>query len=305
MRYSYAVATPDQRIVLELHGSKARRGVELEGLEGFIDQFRRALREFERSQSARDEEIGRSGQPGTRTRRATGFRLVDFKTGSGLATIEPSEAPEDEDRLLDQEPPSLRNLRLLMDSVKEAKPLSRPVIQALDGACKALGEGGRFGARRQTETRVPFFVDGETIQKLEAVDESDPPARSMAVHGRLHLLEFEQPMRAEVRAADGVNWACTYDEELEPRVVSLAKSNVRAKGVGRKTGPKSGTMQLERIDPLPEIDQASLFTVETIPTQELQREQGVVRPQGLATLQDPDWVDDDASREYLAILDEP
>jgi hypothetical protein len=298
------VATSDQRIVLELHGSKARRGVELDGLEGFIEHFRRALREFERSLSAHDEEIGRSGQPGTRTRRTTGFRLVEFKTGSGLATIEPSDVAGDEDRLLEQEPPSLRNLRLLMDSIKESKPLSPPVIQSLDGACKALGDEGHFGTRRPTEEKVPFFVDEETLQKLEAAVDPDPPARDVTVHGRLHLLEFEQPMRAEVRAADGVNWACTYDEELEPRVVGLAKSNVRAVGVGRRVGPKSGTMQLQRIDPLPETEQTSLFTVETIPTRELQKEQGVVQPQGLATLQDPDWVDDEASREYLAILDE-
>jgi hypothetical protein len=61
-------------------------------------------------------------------------------------------------------------------------------------------------------------------------------------------------------------------------------------------------MELREIEPLPKYEQTPLFTREAIPTGELERAQGVTRSQGLAALQDPEWVDDDASREYLSIV---
>lgn len=304
MGYSYTVANPDHQVVLELYGEKASRGVELDSLEGFIEHFRRALREYERWTTAHEEEIGRSGQPKARTKRSTGFRLVFFKTGSGLATLEPTEAVEEDERLVAQEPPSLRNLRSLMEAVAEARPLSPPVVQSLAGARKSLGSEGRFGTRLPHQDDEPFYVDAAAIARLEEAVQPEPEIEDLTVVGKLHLLEFEEPMRVEVRAGNGINWACTYGSELKPLVLSLSESNVRAHGEGRKTGPKSGTMELRGIEPLPEPEQTELFTVEQVPTASLERAQGITRPQGLAALQDPQWVDDEASREYLALVED-
>jgi len=105
IRYTGTVEASGQRITLELHGSKAEGGVELDGLEGFIDQFRRALREFERTLSAREHEVGRTGQPGGRTRAATGFRLVHFRVENpGVAELEPLELTDPERQLVAAEP---------------------------------------------------------------------------------------------------------------------------------------------------------------------------------------------------------
>jgi len=299
------VATSDQRIVLKLHGAKAKRGVELDGLEGFIESFRRALREFERSLSAREGELGRSGQPGTRSRAATGFRLVGFEIGSGKATLEPLEANSDESQLLTEDPASSRNLRMLLESARDGAPLAPQVIQSLDGARKALGEDGRFGARFSDQKHVQFYVDSEAIRKLESAGRPETEAREMTVSGRLHLIEVEEPGRVEIRAVDGVNWACVYDPSLKPAVLRLVESLVRVRGVGRRTAYNRGSLELLEIEPLPKFEQTPLFTREAIPTSELERQQGITRPQGLAALQDPEWVDDEASREYLSmVLDE-
>lgn len=298
------MAPSDYRVVLELHGSKAESGIELESLEGFIDHLRRALREYERWASAHEEEIGRSGQPKARTRRSTGFRLVYFKRGSGLATLEPTESAKEERQLVEEEPASLRNLRSLLEAIQEGRPLSPPVVQSLDGARKSLGSDGRFGAQLPSQHKVPFYIDAGAIQQLEEAVEPEPPTTDVTVFGKLHLLEFEEPMRVEVRAGNGINWACTYGPKLKPLVLSLAESNVRAYGAGRKTGPKSGVMELRDIEPLPEPEQTDLFTQNPISTADLRRGQGIVKPQGLAALQDRAWVDDEASREFVAIVNE-
>lgn len=65
-------------------------------------------------------------------------------------------------------------------------------------------------------------------------------------------------------------------------------------------------MALREVESLPKFEQTMLFTTNAVPTAELEQQQGITRPQGLAALQDPEWVDDEASREYVAmVLDEP
>ena len=292
----------EQRITLELHGSKAEGGVELDGLEGFIDQFRRALREFERTLSAREHEVGRTGQPGSRTKAATGFRLVAFRIENpGVAELEPLELAEPERQLLATEPASSENLRHLLEAVGAERPLSPRVIEALDGARKSLGRGGRFGVAFGPK-ESPFYVDGERIQRLHAATTLETEPKEITVSGRLHLIEVEQPGKVEVRATDGVNWTCTYDPALKPTVLRLVDSLVRARGLGRRTAHNRGSMELREVELLPKFEQTPLFTREPVPTAELERQQSITRPQGLAALKDPDWVDDEASREYLSIV---
>lgn len=305
MGYSYGVATPNHRIVLTLCGEKAKRGVPLEGLETFIDEFRRALREFERTLSAREHEVGRMGQPGSRSKVATGFRLVHFKTGSGIAELEPLELDGGGEQLTPTEPASSQNLRLLLEAVRDRRPMSPRIVDALDGARKAFGQDGSFGVEFASQKGTTFYVDKQQIERLEAAASFDVDPKEMTVSGKLHLIEVEQPGKVEIRAADGLNWTATYDESLKPTVLRLVDSVVRANGVGARTAHNRGHMELSGLEPLPKFEQTAFFSREQIPTAELERQQGISRPQGLAALQDPYWVDDEASRDYLAmVLDE-
>ena len=299
------MATQDQRIVLTLCGERATRGVPLDGLETFIDEFRRALREFERTLSAREHEVGRMGQPGTRSKAATGFRLVHFKTGSGIAELEPLELDSADEQLAPTEPTSNRNLRLLLEAVRERRPMSPRVVDALDGARKALGRDGSIGVEFASQKGTTFYVDKQQIERLEAAASFESDPKEITVSGRLHLIEVEQPGKVEIRAGDGVNWTATYEDSLKPTVLRLVDSVVRANGVGTRTAHNRGQMELRGLEVLPKFEQTDLFTREQIPTADLERQQGITRPQGLAAFQIPDWVDDDASRDYLAmVLDE-
>lgn len=297
----------NQRITLELHGSRTVRGVALDGLEGFIDQFRRALREFERTASAREHEIGRTGSPGSRTKAATGFRLVNFRVENpGVAELEPLELTDAEDQLVATEPASSQNLRQLLEAVSAERALSPRVIEALDGARKHLGHDGRFGFVFGPPKTSPFYVDGARIARLQAAATLDTESKEIRVTGRLHLVGVEEPGKVEVRASDGVNWTCTYDPALKETVKRHLDSVVIARGVGRRTAYNRGSMELRGVEPLPKFEQTLLFTTHAVPTAELEEQQGITRPQGLAALQDPNWVDDEASREYLAmVFDEP
>lgn len=299
------MATPDQRIVLTLCGENAKRGVALDGLETFIDEFRRALREFERTLSAREHEVGRMGQPGGRSKAATGFRLVHFKIGSGIAELEPIELDGIGEQLAPTEPASSQNLRLLLEAVRDRRPMSPRVVDALDGARKALGGDGSFGVEFASRKGSTVYVDKQQIERLEAAASYAVEPREMMVSGMLHLIETEQPGKVEIRATDGVNWTATYDPSLKPTVLRLVDSVIRANGVGAITAHNRGQMELRAVELLPKFEQTDLFTREQIPTAELERQQGISRPQGLVAFQDPDWVDDEASRDYLAmVLDE-
>ncbi|HVE68254.1 MAG TPA: hypothetical protein VNB64_06710, partial [Solirubrobacteraceae bacterium] len=254
------MSAADPRIVLTLSGAKAKRGVELDGLEGFIDHFRRALREFERTISARAHEVGRMGPPGERSRVATGFRLVDFKTGSGVAQLEPLELDHPDGTLVRDEPRSSETLRLLVEAVRERRPMSPRVVDALEGARKALGGDGSFGIAFSSQDEEPFYIDEEQIQRLHAAASFDSEPRDVVVSGKLHLIEVEPPGKVEIRAADGVNWSCTYAEDMKATVLRCVDTVVRAHGVGVRTAHGRGTMELKGVEPLPKFEQTPLFT---------------------------------------------
>jgi hypothetical protein len=55
------MARKETRIKLELTGSRAAHGISLTDLEGFIESFVRALRDYERSR--RNAPMGKSGHP--------------------------------------------------------------------------------------------------------------------------------------------------------------------------------------------------------------------------------------------------
>lgn len=296
--------TRDQAVIIDLHGSKARKGVELDGLQQWLEHFRQALRDFERSRSSRREPVRRTGRPGAVSDAATGFRLIHFKTGSGIATLEPLQrSGEDELDLGPHEAPAVRNLVDLMEAVRNAE-LERAVVGSLDEARRSIGEDGHFGMRVSDRGNGRTQIDAETIGRLQAAtrDDAEPTPKDMTVSGHLHFVEVEEPERVAIRDAAGVDWVCTYSQDLEDEVLALVKKIVWAAGVGTRTAPRKGRMHLSEIAEIPTYDQSSFFTVEPVPIDELQRKHGVKRPQGLAALSDPEWADDEQDRAYLAFL---
>jgi hypothetical protein len=295
----------EHAVILDLHGSNAPRGIELDAFQSFLDHFRRALREWERAKTARDR-IGRAGRPGGLTETLTGFRLVRFREGSGHAALEPVEQYAGESTM--GEPAPTRNLRSLLAAV-EVGEIIAPVASALDKARKAIGDDGLFGVRVRSQPgrRVP--IDWQTIERLQAaaISEPVPDDVELSVSGVLHLVEVYEPLHVVIRAPDGVDWTCEYDPSLEPEVLRSVKSLVWATGSGRRTGANTGSLRLRTIQRVPTPEQTSLFTLLPIPADELARQQGIHGPQGLEALGDPDWADDEHDRAFLAYIlgDEP
>jgi hypothetical protein len=176
------------------------------------------------------------------------------------------------------------------------------VIESLDGAQKALGDQGQFGISFAAQTAPPTFIGAEQIQRLEAAAALETEPKEITVSGKLHFIEVEQPGKVAIRAADGVNWICAYEPALKPTVLSLIDSVVRARGLGQQTAYNRGLMELLAVELLPKFEQTPLFTRETVPIADLERQQGITQPQGLMALQDPEWEDDEASREYLSMV---
>jgi hypothetical protein len=79
-------------VVLDLHGARAREGVDIDALESFLSHLRAALREYWRA--GQGEIPRKGGRPAAREAAASAFRLVEFHTGSGIATLAPTTASD-------------------------------------------------------------------------------------------------------------------------------------------------------------------------------------------------------------------
>lgn len=60
-------------------------------------------------------------------------------------------------------------------------------------------------------------------------------------------------------------------------------------------------MTIERIEPVDEVDQSVLFTIEPVAENELLARQRITVPQGLDAFADPEW-EDETDDAYLAAL---
>ncbi len=118
----------------------------------------------------------------------------------------------------------------------------------------------------------------------------------------MHLIEVEGQPRVEVRASDGYNWVCSYDAKLEAEILGLVKQRVRVRGFGARERPNRGSMEITAIEPMRVFEQSELFSVETIPHEVLEANQGIMAAQGLTALADPDLEDDAATERFLAIV---
>ena len=289
-----------QNIVLDLHGSKAQHGVDMDGLQLFLENFRRALREFERVSSGRSP-VPRTGRPDTAAGLASAFRVVSLKPGSGILMLEPAR-PGDSGETLplgDVETAAAGNLTRLVEAVEQGAAVDATVVDALDRARRSLGEDGSFGVCAGARPRVA--VDAAIVEILRA-SAADPADAPLSVSGRVHLIEVEEPSKVAIRATDGTDWVCVYSSELEPVVLGLVKQLVWARGSGARTSTGRGRMRLDGIEPIPLHLQPHLFVAQPRDPGELAEEQGIAGPQSIVATADPDWVDDEASERFLEFV---
>ncbi len=293
-------------VVLDLHGSRAREGVDIDALESFLTHLRAALREYWRA--GQGEMPRKGGRPHQREAAATAFRLIEFQTGSGIATLAPATSAEvdDTDLLLDDagEPLAVTTLRGLLDDVDADAGLPDPVVEALGMARRAIGDDGHFGIKlagdRGRQVRK-VVIDEEKVKRLQRA-EPDEVEGTVTVIGRLHMIEaFPPNRRLAIKAQDGIDWTCTYPDHLHSVVTKLVERLVRITGHGRRVTAATGRLRIESLDPIPEHAQDPLFTQETVPVLRLQADQKVTRPQGLASLVDEEWTDEDdeKTRRFL------
>ena len=182
---------PDERIVLRLTGSEADHGLPWANLAAFVDNIRRALRDYDRQrQGAR---TGREGRPAAREDLVTAFRLVSFKPGSAIMELEPIAAPPTVDdaqtALPEVEKLAVENLRAFIDSIESNDDVLDPSItEAVEEARRELGDDGRIEITvgRSRRPRKRTVIDARRIAVLEARAQRKTP-RLMTVTGRLHI----------------------------------------------------------------------------------------------------------------------
>jgi len=289
-------------VVLDLHGARARTGVDIDALESFIGHLRTALREYWRA--GQGEIPRKGGRPFAREAAASAFRLIEFRTGSGIATLAPTTASDVDgaDLPLDDtgEALAVTTLRGLLKDVLDETRLPDPVVEALGSARRAIGEDGRFGVTLADDGQIPKVVIDEKRMRRLQQPESDPTDATVTVIGRLHMIEADPPnRRVGIRAQDGIDWTCTYPDGLHPIVTKLIERLVRISGMGRRMTAATGRLCIERLDAIAEHAQDPLFTVEPVPLAQLRAEQNVGAPQGLAAFVDEEWTDDEESRRFL------
>lgn len=293
--------TGDRQIMLTMKGARVERGVSLSDFESFIDNFLAALRDYDRA--GRGQQAKKTGHPDRRAEAVTAFRLVGFRIGSAVATLEPElvSLDEDEDVLFDEDPISLTNLQALTADLSTERAVPPAVIESLEKACRAAGSDGSLSIGLPGSILHPLVVNAELLDRVaNASTESESESTEVTtVSGRLHLLDLE-PDRLGIRTAGGVEWLCKYPEALEERVKAMLDLIVWVEGAGTLTSPLRGTMTVNRIESV-DLEQSSLFTIEKINEQALAARQGISMPQGLSSLAVTDW--DDASDDmYLAAL---
>jgi hypothetical protein len=289
------------RITLTLEGERAKKGVSLAAFENFVSHFISALRYHYRASTAAP--IRKTGRPFSKDEIATSFRLVDFKTGSGIAVLEPPlvEDGQGAERLAEVPTLAWGNLADLLEAVAAKRPLENSVVNELEGAMKALGAEGRFSIEFRDPHRVRTQqFDQERMKTLRTL-EAEREARPQTITGVLHAIDLE-PDKVAIRTAAGIDWTCRYPANLEQHVLALIGMRVWARGAGKLSSARSGVLDVVEIHAVPEYEQTALFTGEPLPLSELMERQGVRGPQGLAALADPEWEENEESDLFLEAL---
>lgn len=289
------------RVVIELRGSRAIDGITLTSLESFIDEFVRGLRAFDRVRHG--SRALKAGQPGARGEAATAFKIVSLRPGSAIATLEPLQAG-DAELFPGEGTLAISNLDALFAELDGSGSFDPDVADALERARAALGPDGSIViSHRRGRRRIGrVVVDEGKVGRLRSRAPERAPGEIRVV-GRLHMIDLEPPHKVAIRAADGVDWLCRYEPELEAHVKALLDSTVWARGLGIVTGAQRGSLDIEEIHSAGDPEQGPLFTFERIPLEQLMSEQGVSGPQGELTQLPPTALTDTEVDEYLhAIL---
>ena len=290
-------------ITLRLEGMRAKRGIALSDFETFIDSFITALRDFDRDR--RGAPTKKSGHPEARAEAVAAFRLVGFREGSAVATIEPElgEVVEETEKIVEAEPVQVSTLRSLLSSLEQENALPESVTDALEKAIRSAGEDGslsvELGGVKAGDTPPSVRIDAARIARIRAACEPPVPKVVASISGRLHQVDFE-PDKLAIRAADGVDWICDFSAELEPLIASLVNQLVWVNGEGSMQSPRRGTMSLATIKPIEQGFQSPLFSGEPISERDLASAQGITGPQGLDAVVAADWTDEDEA--FLAAL---
>ena len=285
-----SVVVRDHRIIIELTGSEATRGLPLFNLESFIDALLRGLRAFDRS--TRLEPGLKAGHPTSRDTLVTAFRLVEMKPGSAILTLEP-DVLEEEGAMFDEtRTVAVANLEAMLEAVQGQDAFDPDVADALGNARRALGSDGQIRVKYPGQKKR-FVIDERVDANLHERALRKGP-RGMSLSGRLHLIDVE-PDRIGIRAPDGVEWSCKYPAELEPAVKALLDENVWARGTGQLTGAQRGSVNIVELQPVGVVEQTPLFTYERVELADLMEQQGVVGP----PVDDSAGLSDDLSDEQI------
>jgi hypothetical protein len=266
-------------IELRLEGEAARDGISMTAFEGFIEEFVKALRAFDRVRQG--QQPVRSGQPGKRGEAVSSLKIVSLTRGSAVLLLEPYADEVDSDATLAHvETLAMANVRGLLDALDAKEELGSEVVDALGAARRKLGPQGvvNIAAAREGK-RHSVRLDTEKIAELSAPSVS-AIAREMTVSGRLHMIDTEPPIKIGIRGGDGIDWRCRFPEALGPRVHDLLDRNVWARGQGKLTGALTGNLEIEELHQVGELSQTSFFTFEHPTLSALQEAQGVYSPQG-------------------------
>lgn len=190
-----------------------------------------------------------------------------------------------------------------MDEVAGSAPLPQPVSEALARACRALGANGSVAIELDSRRgQPPTVIDLARLESAESTPSAESIEGARTVTGRLHLIDVE-PDRLAIRSSAGIDWVCGYPEELEERVKGLVGALVWAQGAGRLMSSLRGRMTLERIEAVEQGEQSRLFTLAPIEESDLLASQGIDEPQGLSSLADPSWTDDEDGLYLAALLE--
>jgi hypothetical protein len=292
----------DNEVTLTLTGERAERGISLGDFETFVDSFVSALRDYDRARHGK--ETRKIGGPDRRDSAASAFRLVRLEPGSAIATLV-AERPNAHDNGLgvDDAPLALTNLGALTGDIASEHELPDDVVAALDRARRACGDDGAIELDLPAAVAPPqgaVRIDRGTIERLSrTVVSQDREVRSIS--GLLHAIDID-PDRLVIRSTEGVEWACRYDDELEPQILMLVGRVVWAEGPARLKSPTKGTMTVERIQLSVQGRQSALFVEQRPSLDDLLARQGFSEPQGLDAVADDEWVGDESDERYLAAL---
>jgi len=275
---STSSADDDHKVIIELTGSKAQHGMPLASFEQFIENFRRALIDYDRQKVGKPTR--RAGNLNVREQIVTAFRLTAVRPGSTILELEP--IPRDEVEQLDDpeqealpgaELLSTITLRALLDDVEQDAELDPSITESLSEARRSLGANGRIAVRGHREPKHRVVIDETRIRQLEQRARRPQP-RTLTVSGRLHRIELE-PDKVGVRSPAGVDWTCRYPSDLEATVKALLDTVVTVRGVGYQSTAQRGSLDIDAIQAVPQFEQTAFFTEEPVPLEELMAQQGL------------------------------